>query len=955
MTDSDLIQLGEPINRLHRWRRLPASRLHSPHGLDTDMLNNHPKIILQALCAIITSALTACGGGAAGSDMGANALASASAPAPTQSPVTTGLRWSDPATWGGKLPGAGAEIVIPVGETVVLDTDTASLGALRIEGTLVFADRNVSLTAASIRVTGALNIGSAAQPFVSKATITLTGAPVAINDGVARGINVVGGTLALYGVAPSPVWTKLNDHAQAGATRLTLADRVDWAAGSTIAVAPSDYYSIAETERLTVSAANGQTLSTTAGLAKFRWGKLQYVTASGMSLTPDPTYIPPATPAPTVLDERAEVANLSRNIVIQSVDDGAWRSNGFGAHLMVMGLASKVVIDGVEFRRSGQAGAMGRYPIHWHMLSYSTAGMFLGDTTGHVVRNSAVWNSANRCVVIHATNGVTVQNNVCEDIKGHAFFLEDAVERRNVFEGNLALMVRSPAPDKLLQQHEGTTSNGGPSGFWLTNPDNIVRHNNAGDASGIGFWLAYPHKALGLAAAVPMMPDRLQHGAFEYNTSHSNKMPGLMLQFAPIDAAGNVSPDMYVPTTDGSDDIVTNRVRFTLKGIVAYKNRNGAYRNLVSLPDYVEWVTADNVGPHFAGAGVQGNIVRGLAVGLSLNNGTGYFSQWPYDAPSAFATYNSTFSIQDNTAVNFAFVDGKNSGMFKTDDFYIRPVELGSSRNTNDRPINSSAGYRVLPPNLDGRPFDTRNYTLAGAIWDANGYWGPKGNFWVYDYPFFTTGGNCVPVVPAGKNGQSCDGQYYGITGFTTDYSPDGNLFFSAMQAVRQDANGAEIGRWVVADGSKDLTKGVFRNFAARTGGRFVLRFPNDPLPKSIAMAVTNAYRASDSFLIAVGFDGTVNATGYTVAGANTHRMDPKAWPANAPYAKYARHFKPAASLAEVIAGAGDLMWQDRANNLVWVRFRGGLGYPFEYELPIVPGSDADLLRQYSIVLYPKT
>jgi len=38
----------------------------------------------------------------------------------------------------------------------------------------------------------------------------------------------------------------------------------------------------------------------------------------------------------------------------------------------------------------------------------------------------------------------------------------------------------------------------------------------------------------------------------------------------------------------------------------------------------------------------------------------------------------------------------------------------------------------------------------------------------------------------------------------------------------------------------------------------------------------------------------------------------------------------------------------------VWVRYRGGLGYPFEYELPIAPGSDADLLRQYSIVLYPK-
>ena len=427
----------------------------------------------------------------------------ASGPAPTPAPTPGALLWSSLATWGGKLPGPGAAVVIPAGRTIILDTSTASLGALDIQGTLTFADKDVALTAASIKLSGALNVGSAAQPFVSKATITLTGGSAATNDGVARGILVNGGKLAMYGVAPSPVWTKLNEHAQAGTTSFTVADRVNWAAGSTIAVAPSDYYSIAETERLTLAASNGKALSTTAGIAKFRWGKLQYVTANGMSLTPDPTYTPPAAPAPTLLDERAEVANLSRNIVVQGIDDNDWKNNGFGVHLMVMNLSSKVVIDGVEFRRAGQAGVTGRYPIHWHMLSYASTGAFIGDATGHVVRNSAIWNSTNRCVVLHATNGVAVQNNVCQDIKGHAFFLEDAVERRNVFEGNLALMVRSPAPNKLLQLHEGTASAGGPSGFWLTNPDNIVRNNSAGDASGLGFWLAYPRKPLGLSAAVP--------------------------------------------------------------------------------------------------------------------------------------------------------------------------------------------------------------------------------------------------------------------------------------------------------------------------------------------------------------------------------------------------------------------------------------------------------------------
>ncbi|RYZ65094.1 MAG: hypothetical protein EOP08_07650, partial [Proteobacteria bacterium] len=42
------------------------------------------------------------------------------------------LRWSDPATWGGTLPAANTEVVIPSGRTIVLDTQTASLGHVQI-------------------------------------------------------------------------------------------------------------------------------------------------------------------------------------------------------------------------------------------------------------------------------------------------------------------------------------------------------------------------------------------------------------------------------------------------------------------------------------------------------------------------------------------------------------------------------------------------------------------------------------------------------------------------------------------------------------------------------------------------------------------------------------------------------------------------------------------------------
>ena len=567
------------------------------------------------------------------------------------------LRWSDAATWGGALPGAGAEIVVPAGATVVLDTNTAELGNLRIEGTLRFGAADVELKAAAIQVSGALVIGSAAAPHLNRATITLTGQPQASgNNGIARGLNVQGGRLELHGAAPQPVWTRLGDHAAPGATNLTLAAPANWRAGDTLAVGPSDFYGVAATERLVLAGdAAGTRLSARNGLSAARWGKLQYATNAGMSLAPDPGYTPPAAPAPSVLDERAPIANLSRNIVIQGTDDAAWRNNGFGGHVMVMGLQSKVVIDGVEMRRMGQAGTLGRYPMHWHLL---------GDNAGRITR-SAIWNSSQRCIVIHGTSGLTLADNVCHDIRGHAVFLEDGNERRNMIETNLVLGVRAPA--RPLKQHDRPDFQRGPSGFWIANPDNTVRGNVAADAEGNGFWLAFARKPLGEAAAQKLLPDRVPFGVFDDNTAHSNGEPGINLDWAPTDDAGATAPNKYMPTVDGSENRYDNQVRAAMRRNAVWKNRGAGLWNRISQPDYSEWVSADNAGVHFAGAGDDGLITRSLLVGKSLNHGS-----YPANAepPSAFATYHSTYAMRDNTLIAFDYVQGKNSGAFRTNDYY---------------------------------------------------------------------------------------------------------------------------------------------------------------------------------------------------------------------------------------------------------------------------------------------
>jgi hypothetical protein len=855
------------------------------------------------------------------------------------------MRWSDPATWGGSLPAAGAEVVVPAGKTVVLDTNTAALGAVRVEGTLRFAAKDVSLTAASIRVTGAMLAGTAGQPYAHRATITLTGAPASVNDGTSRGLIVQGGRLELYGAVPQPVWTRLNEHAGAGAKSLTLASTVNWRNGDTLAVAPSDYYGVHATERVTMNNLSGKTVSLDNALAASRWGKLQYVTSTGMSLTPEPGYAPPVAPAPTILDERAAVANLSRNIVIQGVEDAHWSTNGFGAHVMVMDLRSKAVVDGVEFRRVGQAGTTGRYPFHWHMLSYNTAGQSLGEATGHVIRNSSVWDSSQRCIVVHGTNGVQVLNNVCQDIKGHAFFLEDATERRNVFNGNIALKMRAPVANKLLQVHEGPEVYlGGPSGFWLTNPDNSISNNLAADAEGNGFWMAFPSKSLGLSAAVPIRPDSMALGAFHNNVAHSNRRPGVLLENVPIDAAGNVELHRYAPTVDGSVNNWQNLVSFELKRVTSYKNLDGAYRNRTTTPQYLEWTTADNVGAHLNGAVHEGTIARSLLVGSSLNNATPYPNIWPYDPPSAFGTYHSTLTMQHNTMVNFPIVEGKASGAWKTNDYYITAVDKGLSRNINNRLIASNGGYRELPPHMDGQPLANRHWTLAGALWDVNGYWGPKNNYWVYDVPFLTAGANCQWVVPAGKNGKTCDGDYFSVEHFQTDFDMSRFEFKAPLEAVRQDSQGGEIGRWSVADGNTSTMLGNMRHFAARNGGRYTINFPGRPAPSVVHFNIANAYRAGDSVVLGVKFNGGVRASGYTVAGRVYQRDTVNV---NDPAV---RKFVPVGSLAEVInSSSGDKMWQDPANNMVWIKYQGGMTYPNAAAL--VPNSDDDLYRPVSIIL----
>lgn len=841
-----------------------------------------------------------CEGEAEGSSEG-------SAEGSTEGEVTP-LLWSDPATWGGDKPEAGDAVTIPHDWHLILDEDTPALGGILLNGTLEFARQDLALTADWIMVHGALVVGSEAEPFTHRATITLTGSnpDESIMDMGTRGIMVMGGALELHGQPPALTWTKINAHAAAGTSSLTLAEETGWQAGDQVVVAPTDFFGVSETERFTLESSEGDLISLDAPLAAARWGRLQYVTPSGMSESPGTPVDTPMEGTPTTLDERAEVGHLTRNIVIQAPDDALWQTQGFGVHVMVMDEGGEAQIDGVEIRRGGQRGRLGRYPFHWHMLSYS-ATAFIADAMGQYFRNSVVNESANRGIVIHGTNGVTVADNVVYDVRGHGIFTEDAVERRNNITGNLVLRVRNPQPADALKQHE-IFENGGSSGFWIANPDNVTTGNTAADCQGHGYWLAFPNNPWGASIGVPMRPNRLLFGEFANNTVHSSGFEGLMFDFVEVDNAGNVAPFQYASTTDGAEPTWNSGTlrRFTISGVHTWKNRRGGIWDRVVWPTFTGIVSADNCGRFFAGSGADGIIEGCLIVGTSLNNATPRPSiHYPDtlggdETPTAFATYHSSFEMRDNVLVNFPLVPGERSGVFATEDYYIRPVDKGQMRNDNNVLIESHPGYRSLPV------FD--HYALAGSLWDPHGTWGPAGNFFVYDTPFFTHEATVSPVEPDGDTGGvSVPGPFYGILEFVLNnerpyYEPT-----MAVSATRLDTDTLlPVGNWNIDASVPGWLLYNMRHFAAHRDGIYQLDFPGANMPVDLELRFENMLETSDTLVMGIQFSGEVTPTVYAQASAVT------------------RIYTEVDSLASVRASDGETWWQDESNDRVWVKLQGG-------------------------------
>lgn len=385
-------------------------------------------------------------------------------------------KWSAAATWeGGKVPGAGARVQVREGHAVVYDlADGRVLRFVHVAGVLTFApDRDTRMDVCLLKIQpgeqctedgfdcdahaadaepgkghAALEVGTPARPVDAghRAVIRLTYLP-GMNKESLPALICCGGRMDLHGAPLSRTWLKLDADAKKGATTVLLTgDVTGWKAGDKLLITASKGEDAVggshrpgagdvpvQTEERVLRAIDGRRLTLDQPLVHEHRGTGEF---------------------------RAAVANLSRNVVVESADP-----KGIRGHTMYH-RGSKGAISYAEFRHLGKENVLGRYAIHFHLIGNTMRGSY--------IQGASIWDSHNRWVTIHGANYLVVRDCIGYRSVGHGFFLEDGTEVFNVLDRNLAIQAfhgkRLPKQVLPFDANEG-------AGFWWTNSLNSFTRN----------------------------------------------------------------------------------------------------------------------------------------------------------------------------------------------------------------------------------------------------------------------------------------------------------------------------------------------------------------------------------------------------------------------------------------------------------------------------------------------
>ncbi|EEC45131.1 predicted protein [Phaeodactylum tricornutum CCAP 1055/1] len=366
-----------------------------------------------------------------------------------------------------------SRLVVPCGTCVSMDHPGPLLtlnDGIDIQGKLVFPDGyRLTVNTNLVLVQGELEMKSSkAVDGIPDVTFVLQGSsissfePIDSNTGNcggscdtgARSITVAGGKVNLNGLpANTPTWLHIYDVIGSSAIVVSNSVRDKWVAGATIVIT-SEHQGFFGDQVRTISSVSD------VGSGRVRLN-LDKAINRPVTLLDSP-------------DSATEVALLSRNIVFQGA------SGSDGGHFWIMHTPSvNQRIEGVEIVNFGQEGLLGRYPVHFHMC---------GDVSGSVVAKNTIRNSNQRCVVVHGTDNLLVQENVAYSTKGHCYMLEDGIETGNEFVRNIGIL--TVKADVIIPNmgSNGVETDMSASTFWITNADNSFVGNVVAGSQVFGFW-----------------------------------------------------------------------------------------------------------------------------------------------------------------------------------------------------------------------------------------------------------------------------------------------------------------------------------------------------------------------------------------------------------------------------------------------------------------------------------
>lgn len=367
-------------------------------------------------------------------------------------------KWSDPATWGGKLPGAADTPLIEKGHTIIYDVAKATVAGLNISegGELVFDSSKTGLleTTANVVVEGMLRMLPSAAAIhhtlrftgIDETRMVGGGMNVNTND---TGLWVMGaGQLDLAGTTKTS-WTRVAGSIAPGTASLVVDKAQAWLPGDTICLAPTEPPGVGKAyltgfEEMNIRSISGNTVNLT-----------------GTTIRSHPMVNRQWT---------AEVMNLTRNVHIEGTEKGR-------AHLFIRSTQPQSIQYttlqhmGPRKDRKGTAATeliAGRYGMHFH---YSMDG-----SRGSKIKGNVIMDCGNHSYVPHVSHGIEFTDNIAYRVLETAFWWDPGDPTHDaVYDNNIVANCQF-VPGALNMNGEDSPSFSS-SGFALNTGDGNICRN----------------------------------------------------------------------------------------------------------------------------------------------------------------------------------------------------------------------------------------------------------------------------------------------------------------------------------------------------------------------------------------------------------------------------------------------------------------------------------------------